>query len=122
MIEARSIDHICLWVNSLSEAKEYYEKLFGFVCTPRKNDQSTLCVESDSVHFFMSEKTENKAFLPEQHLSFEVESLGKVTASLETLGILDYKIGEVHLFKKRNYKWCEWRDPSGIRLECVEII
>ena len=91
MIETKSIDHICLWVNSLPEAKEYYEKVFGFLCTPRENDKNTICVESDSVHFFISEKASNKEFLSDQHISFEVESLTKVIGSLEELGIFDYE-------------------------------
>ena len=122
MITTKSIDHVCLWVKSLPETKDYYEKVFGFSCFPKPNDEKTLCVESDSVHFFICESMEYNDLIPQQHISFEVNSLDNVITSLKELGIKDYKMGEVHLFKKRNYKWCEWSDPNGIRLECIELI
>ena len=120
MIEAKAIDHVCLWVRSLPEAKSYYERIFGVVCTPRENDENTLVVESESIHFFLSESKNESEFLSKQHISFEVESLNTVIKTLCEIGISDYKVGEVSFFVHRNYKWCEWRDPSGIRLECVE--
>jgi catechol 2,3-dioxygenase-like lactoylglutathione lyase family enzyme len=122
MIHPKAIDHVCLWVESLSEAKNYYEKIFGFTCTPRDNDENTLVVESDKIHFFICEEKNGDEFISKQHLSFEVESLEQVINSLDKMGISDYEQGEVNFFAHRNYKWCEWRDPSGIRLECVEII
>ncbi|VAW74569.1 hypothetical protein MNBD_GAMMA15-2023 [hydrothermal vent metagenome] len=88
MIHAKAIDHICLWVKSLPEAKCY-------------NDDE---------------------FLSKQHLSFEVDSLDEVIETLNEAGISEYSLGEVRFFAHRNYTWCEWRDPNGIRLECVEII
>lgn len=121
VIELKSIDHICLWVRSLKISKEYYEKLFSVECYPRDGNEKTLVVESSAVHFFISENNENVSFLKKQHLSFEVERLASVTKHLTNLGI-DYSVGEVGFFKNRNYKWCEWRDPDGIRLECVETI
>ena len=122
MIQTRAIDHVCLWVKSLSEAKTYYEKVFGFVCKPRDGDDSILMVESENIHFFISEAPRGANFVSRQHLSFEVDSLEQVIESLNQMGISDFVQGEVTFFKHRNYKWCEWRDPSGIRLECVEII
>ena len=122
MIHPKAIDHVCLWVKSLSEAKDYYEKIFGFICTPRDNDANTLVVESDKIHFFMSEDKNGDEFISKQHLSFEVESLEQVITSLNRMGISDYDQGEVNFFEHKNYRWCEWRDPSGIRLECVEIL
>ena len=122
MIQAKAIDHTCLWVRSLSEAKDYYEKVFGFVCTPREGDDATLVVESEDVHFFLSENKGNDEFITKQHLSFGVESLDQVIESLNEMGITGYKTGEVNFFVHKNYKWCEWRDPSGIRLECVELV
>lgn len=122
MIKTKAIDHVCLWVRSLAEAKEYYQRLFGFVCTPRVGDATTLVVESATVHFFLSQSGQPDEFLARQHLSFEVDSLAQVIENLQALGISDYQVGEVGFFAQRNYKWCEWRDPSGIRLECVEII
>lgn len=120
MIRAKAIDHICLWVKSLSEAKSYYEKVFGVVCTPIDGDETTLAVESENIHFFLSESKTGDTFLSKQHLSFEVDSLNSVINTLNEMGISDYKKGEVTFFMHKNYKWCEWRDPSGIRLECVE--
>lgn len=122
MIEAKAIDHICLWVRSLTEAKLYYEQLFGFLCTPKKNDENTMCVESNSVHFFISEKSQDDDFIANQHISFEVASLREVIDNLHKAGINDYETGKTSDFLRRNYAWCEWRDPSGIRLECVEHI
>jgi len=122
MIKAIAIDHVCLWVRSLPEAKAYYENLLGVTCTPRAGDPDTLVAESDSIHFFISENRADDGFLSRQHLSFEVASLDQVIGSLEASGISDYRLGEVGFFKYRNYKWCEWLDPSGIRLECVELI
>jgi len=123
MIRLNKIDHVCLWVRSLSEAKAYYEQLFGLECREREGDPVTLVVESESVHFFISEAEPAAAALTNrQHLSFEVDSLAAVIDTLEAMGIRDYRSGEVNLFKHHNYKWCEWRDPSGIRLECVETL
>ena len=122
MICAKTIDHVCLWVNSLSEAKSYFERVFGFVCKHRANDNSTLVVESENVHFFISETKNENNFLAKQHLSFEVESIAHVISALKEMGITEFDQGEVSFFAHRNYKWCEWRGPNGIRLECVEII
>jgi len=121
MISLKTIDHVCLWVRSLPEAKQYYETLFGLSCSQREGDASTLVVESASIHFFISEDTRDSDFLARQHISFEVESLARVIDTLDTMGVTDYATGEVNFFKYRNYKWCEWRDPSGIRIECVEM-
>jgi catechol 2,3-dioxygenase-like lactoylglutathione lyase family enzyme len=122
MIKAKAIDHVCLWVRSLPEAKNYYEKMFGFVCTPRAGEATTLVVESEDIHFFLTESKDGNALLSKQHLSFEVESLNKVIDTLNEMGITDYVVGEVRFFTYKNYKWCEWRDPSGVRLECVEML
>jgi catechol 2,3-dioxygenase-like lactoylglutathione lyase family enzyme len=122
MIKTKAIDHVYLWVRSLPEAQRYYEKLFGVVCMPREGDPTTLTVESEDIHFFISESEAWSTFLSKQHISFEVESLDDVISALREMGIADYKVGEVSCFVHKNYKWCEWRDPSGIRLECVEKI
>ena len=122
MINTIAIDHVCLWVRSLAETKEYYEKLFSFECSYRNGDKNTLIVESKNTHFFFSEYSNESEFISKQHISFEVVSLNQVIEALEKLGVNEYQIGEVEFFTHKNYKWCEWRDPSGIRLECVEII
>ncbi len=122
MIKPKAIDHVCLWVRSLSEARDYYEKVFDVVCAPRDGDDTTLVVESENIHFFISDSGSDNKFLSKQHISFEVESLSQVIENLKALGISEYNVGEVSFFAHKNYKWCEWRDPSGIRLECVEIV
>ncbi|WP_455210099.1 VOC family protein [Kaarinaea lacus] len=122
MINATAIDHVCLWVRSLPDAKSYYEKIFGFACTPRENDETTLVVESENVHFFLRESKDENIFLSKQHIAFQVESLSNVIETLNVMGISNYRLGEVNCFDHKNYKWCEWQDPSGIRLECVEIV
>ena len=122
MINAKAIDHVCLWVKSLSETKNYYKKIIGVVCTPRDGDENTLVVESENIHFFISESKNEYDFIPKQHLSFEVESIDHVVNTLDEFGISDYVLGEVNFFIHRNYRWCEWRDPNGIRLECVEML
>jgi len=122
MIEALEINHVCLFVPSLSEAQEYYEKVFNFRCSIRDTDHGTMMVESPQVHFFFSEYKNEKECLSKQHISFTVNSIDEVIIKLEKLGVVEYTIGESDCFKHNNYKWCEWRDPSGIRLECVEIL
>jgi len=122
MIKLKAIDHVCLWVRCLAEAKDYYERVFGFECRTRPGEEATLVVESESVHFFICENTGDDKFLSKQHLSFEVESLERVIESLNSLDIAEYETGEVDVFVRNNYRWCEWRDPSGIRLECVELL
>ena len=122
MIQVNSIDHVCLWVHSLAEAKSHFETVFGFDCKLHIHDQSTLVVESEKVHFFISETKQAGNFLANQHLSFEVESLAQVINTLTNMGITDFDQGEVAFFAHRNYKWCEWKGPSGIRLECIEIV
>lgn len=122
MIRAKAIDHVCLWVKSLPESKSYYEKLFGVICSPIKGDNTTLAVESENIHFFIRESENGDGFLSQQHLSFEVKSLDLVIDTLNEMGIYDHAQGEVSYFIHKNYKWCEWRDPSGVRLECVEIL
>ncbi len=121
MIRLVSIDHVCLLVTSISRSKSYYKRVFDFNCTPGPDDPKTLMVESPNIHFFISEVYGvSTDFLSKQHLSFEVDNLDHVVSSLEELGISDYETGEFRMFQHRNYKWCEWRDPDGIRIECVE--
>ena len=122
MIKTKAIDHVCLWVTSRNEAKAYYEDVFGFKCVARKGDNKTLVVESEHVHFFICESSDMSQFVNKQHISFNVNSLDDVVAVLLSKGITDYQLGETDCFSDKNYKWCEWRDPCGIRLECVELI
>lgn len=122
MIQPRAIDHICLWVRSLAESRGYYETVFDLVGSERVDSPGTLVLESRHVHFFMQECRGDTACIEKQHLSFEVDHLSEVIANLKNAGISDYTTGEAMFLKTRNYTWCEWKDPDGIRLECIERI
>ena len=121
MIKPTAIDHTCLLVKSVDETKDYLETLFGFRCWFRDEARSTLVVESEHVHFFVTEHDGESEFVEKQHISFQVDSVACVKDELKRMGINDFKTGEVSFFKARNYKWCEWRDSNKIRFECVEI-
>ena len=122
MIEPTGIDHICLSVTDLNRAKIYYERVFGAKCRLRKNDPKTIIVEAKNVHFFLSQTIGNSDFISGQHLSFRVTNLSCIIDELKALEITEYKTGTVEFFERNNYRWCEWRDPDGIRLECVELL
>lgn len=122
MLEPLKIDHVCLLVRNLKQAKTYYETLFDTSCRFRNDDPTTLIFETPNVHFFLSESTADPSFLSEQHLSFQVSNLEEVMSKLKAINIGEYTTGMVDFFEYSNYKWCEWRDPDGIRLECVELI
>ena len=122
MIKPEAIDHVCLWVRSLARSRVYYERLFGLECTVRPGAVDTLLLESEQVHFFLRECREETRFIEQQHLSFVVKDLCEIVTTLEEQGIRDYGTGEVTFMKYRNYAWCEWKDPDGIRLECIEFI
>ena len=123
MISPSAIDHLCLVVTSLSRAHEYYRQLFEFRFTPRDGDPHTLVAESAQVHFFITEVPDAPLdFVRLQHISFRVGDLEAVKSRLTAAGITDYRTGQVDFFTRNNYRWCEWRDPDGIRLECVQAI
>lgn len=88
----------------------------------REDDPKTLIFETKNVHFFLSESGANVEFLSRQHLSLQVSDLTQVISRLKALEISKHKTGVVDFFEHDNYRWCEWRDPDGIRLECVELI
>ena len=123
MIETKRIDHINLIVSSIDRTKDYFERVFGFNIVPRENNPQTLVEESKHVHFFITQ-IDNVAetVLQNQHVSFEVEDLDSIIETLAGLGITDCKIGEIGFFKYQNCRYCEWRDPDGIRIECIEVI
>lgn len=122
MIVAKQIDHVCLWVSSLTETQEYYRNLFGFECRPREHDPNSIIIESPYLHFFISESRELPfQFLRKQHLSFRVDDLDSVIENLHLRSIRPYETGTVD-FLQQNYRWCEWRDPDGIRLECIQLL
>ena len=123
MIAPIAIDHTCLIVRSLAQTRRHWELLFDFSFRPRQGDLHTLVVESPHVHFFITQVPEAPVnFLQLQHISFRVQNLNEVIERLESAGIDDYATGAVDFFAHNNYRWCEWRDPDGIRVECVEII
>ncbi len=122
MIHPTAIDHVSLLIRSAAATQAYYERLFDFTCTLHPDDASILQIESPTVHFFMLEsKDAPTEFLRQQHISLEVADLAQVVTLLDTAGEI-YETGEFRGFRHRNYRWCEWRDPNGIRLECVERI
>lgn len=122
MIRASAIDHVTLAVSSIARSREYYERVFGASCKPRAGAPTTLVVETEHVHFFLSESKASPNFIQRQHLSLRVDSLQEAISTLNSLGITDYETGVVDFFEHDNYAWCEWKDPDGIRLECVEIL
>ena len=121
MIAPTAIDHICLVVTSLAASRDYYRRLFDFTFAPREGDPDTLAVESGAVHFFLTQVPGAPPdFLRRQHLSFRVADLDDAIARLAAAGVAEYATGRVDFFRRNNYRWCEWRDPDGIRLECVQ--
>ena len=123
MIHLQSIDHVTLFVQDIAIEKRYYEELFGFLVTELfHKDAKNLQLEAGSVRFFMTEDPEiDSNIVEQQHISFAVGSLQPVMDLLKARRE-SYKKGTFLGFKSRNYHWCEWRDPAGIRVECVEHI
>ncbi len=119
----RAIDHVTLRVHSLAVAQKYYEEVLGLTCERvAVGGSDGLCLENEAIHFFMIEDQDiDPDYVRTQHISFEVEDLQPVIAYLDSRGE-QYEVGRFEGFKNRNYRWCEWRDPSGIRLECVESL
>jgi catechol 2,3-dioxygenase-like lactoylglutathione lyase family enzyme len=121
MIDLQGIDHVCLLISDLKKSKIYYEKLFNIVCKPHPNDATTLMVESPFVHFFIKEINAPQSFLGYQHLSFKVPTLGVIIRELE-MNNISYETGTFTYFTNSKYRWVEWRDLNGIRLECIEAL
>ena len=119
----QAIDHVTLSVRSVARAQKYYEEVFGLTCERAPVGGSDgLRLENEAVHFFMVEDSElDPEYVRRQHLSFAVDSLEPVIKCLEARGE-QYEIGRFEGFTHRNYRWCEWRDPEGIRVECVESL
>ncbi len=119
----QAIDHVTLYVGSLDAVAAYYEEVFGFSTRllPGSGPRTLSC-ENDAVHFFVVEDPAVPAeFVRRQHVSFQVPSLGPVVALLRSRGE-PHETGVHRGFETRNYRWCEWRDPAGIRVECVETL
>ncbi len=123
MIHPEAIDHTCLVVTSLDAAHRQFADWFDFTFTLRAGDPQTLVVESENVHFFLMQiEDAPETFLRLQHISFRVSNLDEVIERLRLTGIDDFTTGMVDFFAHQNYRWCEWRGPDGIRVECVELI
>ena len=123
MFQLQSIDHVTLFVQDIDTIKEYYAELFGFSVTElfHKNAKN-LQLEAGPVRLFITEDKEiEPRIVEQQHVSFAVGSLLPVIDLLKARGE-SYKTGTFLGFESNNYHWCEWRDPAGIRVECVEHI
>lgn len=120
-INAVRIDHVCLLVSNLEKARGYYQSIFGLTIRPHPTVDKTLLCEDENIHFFLEEVAFPREFLAKQHLSLRVTDRQKIVDTLQSLGI-PFETGMFRAFKYRNYYWVEWRDPDGIRLECVELI
>jgi len=122
-MQLRAIDHVTLYVRDLDAVRPYYEEVFGFSCSELRTEAGRgLQLETDSVHLFIVEAPErDPGSVRMQHVSFEVAELGAVARQLDSRGEA-YETGQYSGFRSRNYRWIEWRDPEGIRVECVEHI
>ena len=104
----------------LQDVRDWYEETFGFSVTDLGS--GTLSLENDAVHWFLTEDPSVSAeHVERQHVSFEVEALAPVIERLRAEGVR-HETGTYRGFRHRNYRWCEWRDPAGIRVECVETL
>ena len=122
MINVIGIDHICLLVSNLEKSREYYEKLFNVICKFHPKENKMLMLETNKIHLFLKEIKMPSEFYENQHLSFETLNIDVVAEKLKQCGIRNFEIGVFKNFQYNNYKWIEWRDPDGIRLECIEKI
>ena len=122
MIDVIGTDHICLLVSNLEKSRGYYEKLFNVICRFHPKDNKMLMLETSKIHLFLKEIKMPSEFYENQHLSFETLNIDMVAEKLKQSGIENFEIGVFKNFKYSNYKWIEWRDPDGIRLECIEKI
>lgn len=120
-IKATSIDHICLLVSNLEKARGYYQSLFGLEIRPHPKSKNVLVCESKNIHFFLEQVDFPYEYLSKQHLSLRVADRQKTINTLQSLDI-PFETGKFEGFEHHNYFWVEWRDPDGIRLECVELI
>jgi catechol 2,3-dioxygenase-like lactoylglutathione lyase family enzyme len=122
VIDVIGIDHICLLVSDLEKSREYYEKLFNVACKFHPRDDKTLMLETNKIHFFLKEIKMPSEFYENQHLSFETLNIDMAAEKLKQCKIENFEIGVFNDFRFNNYKWLEWRDLDGIRLECIEKI
>lgn len=123
MMNLKTIDHVTLYVPSVDLVRDYYTDVFGFSVTDLPSSgANTLLVERGAVHFFIvEERSAPLDFIRRQHISFEVDSLRPVTTLLDDNNI-PYNTGIYEGLAAFNYRWCGWRDPEGIRVECIERV
>ena len=123
VITPSMIDHTCLIVTALDKTQQHYQGVFDFAFQPRDGDPNTWVVESSQARFFFTQVPDAPlAFLRMQHISFRVQRLEEVIERLRCVGVDHFETGVVDFFAHNNYRWCEWRDPDGIRVECVETV
>lgn len=120
-IKVIGIDHVCLMVSNLEKARGYYQSIFGLSVKPHPRAENTLMCEDENTHFFLEQVGFPAEFLSKQHLSLRVSDRKKIMDTLQSLGI-PFETGKFEGFEHHNYFWVEWRDPDGIRLECIELI
>ena len=120
-IQSAGIDHVYLLVSNLEKARGYYQAIFGLTVALHPTAQKTVMCESPELHFFIEQVDFPKPFLSKQHLSLRVSDVQTIRDTLQSLDI-PYRSGTFTKFEYQNYHWVEWRDPDGIRLECVELI
>lgn len=116
------IDHVCLIVNNLEESQKYYERILNMESRKSNTDSKTILLENKEVHFFIIERDFPREYIEMQHISIQTESIEIKKQELVEKGITELTMGEFRQFRYHNYKWIEWRDPDGIRLEYVESI
>lgn len=116
------IDHICLIVKNLEESRRYYERIFDMESQPSNRDNSTVLLENKEIHFFITERDFPKEYMEMQHISIQTESIEEKKKELIRKGITSFATGEFKQFKYHKYRWIEWRDLNGIRLEYVELV
>ena len=120
-MKINAIDHVTLYVHSIDRVKEFYCEVLGLMATKvEDNEGKYLTLENEYLHFFVIEDAVvSPEFISKQHLSFAVDQLDDVIERLNHQKIA-YQVGTYNGFKYQNFRWCEWLDPEGIRLECVQ--
>lgn len=119
-IQALGIDHTCLLVSNLEKARGYYQSLFGLSIRPHPRTKNMLMCESEDIHFFIEQVDFSQEYLTKQHLSIRVANVQTIMDALQSLDI-PFESGKFEGFEHHNYYWVEWRDPDGIRLECIQL-
>lgn len=120
-IMASAIDHICLMVSDLQVARAYYQSIFGLTVSYHPSEKNIWLCETEHIHFFIEKVDFPREYLSRQHLSLRVPDVQTIMNTLQSQDI-PFESGTFTEFEYHNYHWVEWRDPDGIRLECIELI